>query len=118
MGIRTMKQEMTTSLKSRFAGLEENQLLAIATVLDPQFKDTFFGSSIISTTIQKMLEEELLKIEEVAGRDNHDTATPPSEETEETPSKCQKKDTLLLMFSEILESSTATAPMSSSAYFH
>ena len=68
-----------------------------------------------------MLEEELLKIEEVAGtpgRDNHGTATPPSEETEETPSKCQKKDTLLLMFSEILESSIATAPMSSSAYFH
>ena len=118
MGIRTMKQEMTTSLKSRFAGLEENQLLAIATVLDPRFKDKFFGSSIIRATVQEMLEEELLRIEEVAGtpgRDNHGTATPPSKEMEETPSKRQKKDTLLSMFTEILESSTATVPMSSSA---
>lgn len=39
----------------------------------------------------------------------------PSEETEEPRSKRQKKDTLLLMFSEILESSTTTAPMSCSA---
>ena len=65
-----------------------------------------------------MLEEGLLKIEEVAGtpgRDNHGTATPPSEETEDTPSRRQKKDTLLSMFTEILESYTATAPMSSSA---
>ena len=67
-----------------------------------------------------MLEEELLNIEEVAGtpgRDNHDTATLPSKEKEEPPfkSKHQKKDTLLSMFSENLESSTATAPMSSSA---
>ena len=118
LGIRTMKKEMTTSLKSRFAGIEENQLLAIATVLDPRFKDKFFGSSIIRATVQEMLEEELLKIEEVAGtpgRNNHDTATSPSEETKEPPSKRQKKDTLLSMFSEILESSTATTPMSSSA---
>ena len=42
LGIRTMKKEMTTSLKSRFAGIEENQLLAIATVLDPRFKDKYF----------------------------------------------------------------------------
>ena len=46
-----------------------------------------------------MLEEVLLKIEKVAGtpgRDNHDTATSPSEETEEPPSKFkhQKKDTI------------------------
>ena len=113
-----MKKEMTTSLKSRFAGIEENQLLAISTVLDPRFKDTFVGSNIIRATVLEMLKQELLKKEEVAGthgRDNHDTATLPSEETEEPCSKRQKKDTLLLMFSEILESSTATAPMSNSA---
>ena len=48
-----------------------------------------------------MLEEELLKVEEVAGtpgRDNHGTATPPSEETDDTPYKRQKKATLLSMF--------------------
>ena len=120
MGIRTMKKEMTMPLKPRFARIEENKLLAIATILDPRFKDKFFWSSIIRATIQEMLEEELLNIEEVAGtpgRDNHDTATSPNEEKEEPPfkSKHQKKDTLLSMFSENLESSTATAPMSSSA---
>ena len=117
MGIHTIKKEMTTSLKSRFAGIEENQLLAIATVLDPHFKDKLFGSIIIRATVQEMLEEELLKIEEVAGtpgRDNHDTAISSSEETEEPPSKCRKKDIILSMFSEILESSI-TASMSSSA---
>ena len=102
-----MKKGMTTSLKSRFAGIEENQLLAISTVIDPRFKDKFVGSNIIRATELEMLKEELLKKEEVAGtpgRDNHDTATSPSEETEEPRSKHQKKDTLLLMFSEILES--------------
>ena len=42
MEIRTMKKEMTTSLKSRFAQIEENQRLAIATVLNLRFKDKFF----------------------------------------------------------------------------
>ena len=50
MGICTMTKEMTTSLKSRFALIEENQLLAIATVFDLRFKDKFFGSSIIRAT--------------------------------------------------------------------
>ena len=62
-----------------------------------------------------MLKEELLKIEEVAGTPWYSNLL--SEETEEPPSKSkrQKKDTLLSMFSEILDSSTATAPMSSCA---
>ena len=52
-----------------------------------------------------MLKEELLNIEEgtdTPGRDNHDTETSPSKEKEDLPfkSKRQKKDTLLLMFSE------------------
>ena len=46
-GICTMKEEMIKSLKSRFAGVEENVLLSIATLLDPRFKDKFFGSNII-----------------------------------------------------------------------
>ena len=36
-GIRTMKEEMIKSLKTRFAGIEENKLLSIATMLDPRF---------------------------------------------------------------------------------
>ena len=40
-GIRTMKGELIKSLKSRFAGIEENRLLSIATMLDPRFMDKF-----------------------------------------------------------------------------
>ena len=40
-----MKEEMITSLKTRFAGVEENMLLSIATIVDPCFKDKF---SVIS----------------------------------------------------------------------
>ena len=64
-----------------------------------------------------MLKEELLEIKEVVGtpgRNNHDTTTPPCSETEKPPSKCQKRNTLLSMFSETLESS-AIALISSSA---
>ena len=40
-GIQTMKHQMTQSLKSRFAGIEDNKLLCLATLLDPRFKDKF-----------------------------------------------------------------------------
>jgi len=45
-GIRTMKDQMIQSLKSRFAGIEDNQLLSVATLIDRRFKDQFFGSNI------------------------------------------------------------------------
>ena len=41
-GVRTMKTEMLNSLKTRYAAVEENEYLAIATTLDPRFKDKFF----------------------------------------------------------------------------
>ena len=41
-GVRTMKAELLKSLKTRFAGIEENKQLAVATMLDPRFKDKFF----------------------------------------------------------------------------
>jgi len=67
-GIRTMKGEMIKSMKSRFAGIEENRLLSIATILDPRFKDKFFTSNIMKTTMKEMLEEEIRKI--APGEDN------------------------------------------------
>ena len=36
-----MKFEMLKSLKTRYAAVEENEYLAIATALDPRFKDKF-----------------------------------------------------------------------------
>ena len=51
-GIRTMKLEMIKSLKSRFAGIEDNKLLCLATLLDPRFKDNF-----LSTTLQESVQK-------------------------------------------------------------
>ena len=56
-------------MKSRFAGIKENRLLSIATILDPRFKDKFFASNIIKMTVKEMLEEEIRKI---APNDNED----------------------------------------------
>ena len=61
-GIHAMKREMIKSLSSRFARVEENRLLSTATILDPCFKDKFFASNIIKTTVKEMLEEEIQKI--------------------------------------------------------
>ena len=107
-----MKLEMIKSLKSRFAGVEENRLLYIATILDPRFKDKFFASNIIKTTVKEMLDEEMQKIvdednsllsreQSVASR----SPTPPSP-------KRAKKDTLLTMYPEIIENSGASASAS------
>ena len=57
-----MKLEMIRSLKSRFAGVEDNRLPSIATILDPRFKNKFFASNIIKTTVKEMLDEELQKL--------------------------------------------------------
>ena len=45
-GVHTMKAEMLASLNRRYAGIEKSELLVIATVLDPRFKDKFFTHSI------------------------------------------------------------------------
>ena len=58
-GIQTMKHQMMQSLKSQFAGIEDNKLLCLATSLDPRFKDKFFATNIIRASAQDMLEEEL-----------------------------------------------------------
>ena len=36
-----MKEEMIKSLKTRFAGIEENKLLSIVTIVNPRFKNKF-----------------------------------------------------------------------------
>ena len=109
-----MKREMIKSLKSRFAGIEENRLLSIATILDPRFKEKFFASNIIKMTVKEMLEEEIRKI---APNDNEDDSSQSRQESSEATSrsptspvqKHAKKDTLLILYSEIIEDSGASS---------
>ena len=38
-----MKGQILLSLRSQFAGIEERKELALATMVDPRFKDEFLG---------------------------------------------------------------------------
>ena len=55
-GIQTMKEQMIHSLNSRFAGIEDNHLLSVATLTDSRFKDRFFGSNIVKASAKHMLQ--------------------------------------------------------------
>ena len=118
-GIHTMKGEMIKSLKSRFAGIEENRLLSIATILDPRFKDKFFASNIIKMTMKEMLEEEIRKI--VPIEDDTSQSRQESSEVRSRPPtppvpKHAKKDTLLNMYSEIIEDSGTSSSNSADEF--
>ena len=41
-GVRTMKREILDAIKRRFNGIEEYKYAAIATLVDPHFKDKSF----------------------------------------------------------------------------
>ena len=99
-----MKKEMIKSLKSRFAGIEENRLLSIAIIFDSCFKDKFFASTIIKMTVKEMLEEEIRKIvpsEDDASQSRQESSEVRSRSPTPLVPKRAKKDTLLNMYSEI-----------------
>ncbi len=54
-GIRTMKKEMLKSLEKRFEHVETNEYTALATLLDPRFKNKFFTGTSEQENV-KMLE--------------------------------------------------------------
>ena len=58
-GVRTMKCEMLKSLKTRYAAVEENEYLAIATTLDPRFKDKFFCGPSERAAARLLLESKI-----------------------------------------------------------
>ena len=50
-----MKADMLQSLYDWYDGVEEEDVLAIATILDPQFKDKFFSSAEAKTITRQLL---------------------------------------------------------------
>ena len=100
-GIQTMKEQMIHSLNLRFAGIEDNQLLSLATLTDPRFKDRFFGSNIVKASAKDMLQEELRKESPSESLvDNVDRTKAPSP-------KRHKNNSLLEVFSDIIDTSSA-----------
>ena len=54
-GIKTTKEEMLKSLKSRFEYVYNDDNFVIATLLDPRFKDTFFEEAKTKSATQALL---------------------------------------------------------------
>ena len=86
-GVRTMKADMLQSLNGRYDGVEEEEVLAVATMLDPRFKD-FFSTTDAKATAREML---ITKMSELSSED---------------VTQVQRNDNKILRcFSEILEES-------------
>lgn len=79
-----MKREMLDAIKGRFNGIEENKYAAIATLVDPHFKDKFFSGYEQRENAKLLLMEELKK--ELDTREER----PVSLEPTERPCKRQK----------------------------
>ena len=104
-GVRTMKGQILHSLKSRFAGIEEKEQLALATVLDPRFKDKFFGGNIIKAATKEKLLEKMASVT-VDMQPLPDSTAPKR--------LCPLKNPVLLdVFSEIIADSSEDTPDSS-----
>ena len=60
-GVRTMKQKMLQSIKTRFMGMETTKLYVIPTLLDPRFKIKVFSSqTAVIQAKQSLIEEYIL----------------------------------------------------------
>ena len=94
-GVHTTKADMLQSLNDRYDGVEEEDVLAVATILDPRFKDNFFSSAEAKATARQLL---ITKMSEFSCEDV--TQVP-------SPKRKRNDNTILKCFSEILEESGA-----------
>ena len=51
-----LKAILKTNLKKRFDNFEQKQVLAIASTLDPRFKNFYFSSSVVFLRVKKYIE--------------------------------------------------------------
>ena len=101
-----MKRKMLDSLNQRFADIEETDFLALATLLDPRYKDKFFTSNSSRQYAKEMLLSEHTYFLEGSEADETDesSAKRPTRDDDENPNK------LWGCLSEIIsESSSSTA---------
>lgn len=60
-GVQTMKNELKEQIESRFSQIENNEILSVATLLDPRFKDRYFqngaAKEAAKATVMRLLQE-------------------------------------------------------------
>ena len=86
-GIKTTKEQMLKSLKSRFEYVYNDDNFVIATLLDPRFKDTFFEEAKTKSATQA-----LLTICESATHQGSQESTRSTDECNEQQSELQPTD--------------------------
>ena len=87
-GVRTMKKEMLDSLNRRFENVETNESLAVATLLDPCFKDKFFTGVTNRTNAKAILSTTLQEYENSHSKRNTSLEEPPSKRPKTAVIKC------------------------------
>ena len=95
-GVRTMKHEMLKSLNTRFQEVETNELLVLATILDPCFKDKFFSGLTNRMNAKATL---IAKLEEIVDTHQQENVTASTEE----PVSKRQKTVLVQCLTNILE---------------
>ena len=95
-GIRTMKADMLSSLNRRYADIETNTTLTIATLLDPRFKDKFFSESDTRTMTIEALNSKLSEM-----NNNDGVSIVPA------PKRSRQSEGIWNCFNEIIEKSGA-----------
>ncbi|KAI2648014.1 Zinc finger BED domain-containing protein 4 [Labeo rohita] len=109
-GVQTMKATLLDAVHRRFRDVESEPLYAVATLLDPRYKDKYFTNVEALRHAKAALKAAVLKVEEEL------KTTPPSDETvsepvKKTPRMEGASSTLGSIFDEILdEGITATTP--------
>ena len=94
-GVRTMKADMLQSLNDRYDGVEEEDVLAVPTLLDPHFKDNFFSSAEAKSTACQML---ITKMSQLSCEDVKQLPSPKRIKNDSKNLKC---------FSEVLQEAGA-----------
>ncbi|KAM3875860.1 zinc finger BED domain-containing protein 4-like [Diretmus argenteus] len=65
-GVKTMKSTLLAAVETRFAGIEEEPLYSIATLVDPRYKDRYFTESDNLSIAKDKLIQEVAKMEQRA----------------------------------------------------
>ena len=105
-GVRTMKRKMLDSPNQRFADIEDVDFLALATLLDPRYKEKFFTSSSSRRHAKEMLLSEYAYFLEDCEADKTDEppAKRPARDDDDDPNK------LWGCLSEIISESSSSTP--------